>query len=509
MTDRESFSSPSFTSSPSSPSSPSADDGPPSDRGVDPTWFERAVEAAGHAIFITNVDGRIVYVNPAFEVITGYAVADAVGRTPTLLNSGHHPDDYFRRLWETILGGDVWQDEIVNERADGDRYVAEQTIAPVAGADGTITQFVAIQTDITERREHELALERQQDLSTRTEETANVGGWELNVETDELRWTVGTRRIHEVPPDYDPSLEEAIEFYHPADRDTIRQFVDRALEWEHPYDVEARLVTDEGNTRIVRTTGERVADDPALLRGTINDITDRKSRQQQLMVFNRVLRHNLRNDLNVVLGHARRLQASLVDVDADAPARLDHARRDVDAIVSAAEELIDVSERARTFDRVYSRIDDVEPVEIGSLCTSVVESYRDSFPEATLRVEGVDPTVLVNPEAIRVVVEELVENALEHSAESRPTVVVGVRETTDGGIRLGVADRGVGIPEIERRVIESGEETATEHGSGLGLWMVKWLVTSMGGTLTIDDNDPRGTVVAIEFPASRWWFPDE
>jgi PAS domain S-box-containing protein len=78
-------------------------------RRLDPTWFERAVEAAGHAIFITDFDGRIIYVNPAFESITGHGATDAVGRTPAILNSGHHDEAYFRRFWETILAGEIWK----------------------------------------------------------------------------------------------------------------------------------------------------------------------------------------------------------------------------------------------------------------------------------------------------------------------------------------------------------------------------------------------------------------
>ncbi len=478
-------------------------------RGMDPAWFERAVEAAGHAIFITDFEGQIVYVNPAFEEVTGYDAADAVGETPDLLNSGHHDADYFGRLWRTIVTGEVWQEEIVNRRADGDSYIANQTIAPLADdEDGTITHFVAIQTDITERKQHEMALERSQDLSARTEETADVGGWELDLEARELRWTAGTRRIHEVGPDYDPTLDEALSFYHPDDRDKIRTFVERALEWDLPYDVEARIVTPDGTTRIVRTTGQPVAGDGTpVLRGAIQDITEREARRQQLMVFNRVLRHNLRNGLNVVIGHAEGIEQALESVrsdDVDEAAALEQIDEDTSRIVSAAEGLLDTSERARTFDRIYEQIRDVKPVEVRPLLASVAAQYRDAHPEATVRVEGPTPVVLANRHALRVAVDELVDNAFEHSTDDDPTVTLSVTERTDGTIQLGVADRGEGIPEMEREVIVDGEERPLKHGSGLGLWIVKWLVTPIGGSIEIEDNDPSGAVVSIVFPASRW-----
>jgi PAS domain S-box-containing protein len=478
-------------------------------RGLDPAWFERAVEAAGHAIFITDFHGRIIYVNPAFEAVTGYDATDAVGRTPDILNSGHHHADYFHRLWQTITRGDVWQEEIVNCRADGDVYIANQTIAPIGDVeDGSVTHFVAIQTDITERKRHEMALERSQDLSARTEETANVGGWELDLEAAELRWTAGTCRIHGVDPDYDPTLDEALSFYHPDDRDKIRTFVERALKWDLPYDAEARIVTADGATRIVRTTGQPVAGDGTpIIRGAIQDITERKARRQQLMVFNRVLRHNLRNGLNVVLGHAEGIEGTLASVsvdDDDAAAALERIAEDTRRIASAAEDLLDTSERARMFDRIYEQIRDVEPVGIRPLLESVATEYRDVHPEATVRVEGASPVVLANRHAVRVAVDELVDNAFRHSTDDHPMVTMRVTEGPDGTIQLGVADRGEGIPEMEREVIADGEERPLKHGSGLGLWIVKWLVTPIGGSLEIEDNEPTGAAVSIVFPPSRW-----
>jgi signal transduction histidine kinase len=271
--------------------------------------------------------------------------------------------------------------------------------------------------------------------------------------------------------------------------------------------VEARLVTAEGNTRLVQAAGERVDDDgeTPLLRGTIKDVTESKSRRQQLMVFNRVLRHNLRNDLNVVLGHADRLRAAVrsVSVADDDPA-VGSALAAVDDVVTATENLLETSERVRRFDRLSEEVTDYDPVAIRSLLERVAATYREAVPAATIRVEGPDHTVLVDPDAVRIAVAELVDNALEHGGDERPTITLRVVEGADGAIRVDVADRGQGMPAVERRVITAGTETPLEHGSGLGLWLVKWLVTAMGGTIDIADGERCGTVVSLEFPASRW-----
>ncbi|MEA5388056.1 PAS domain S-box protein [Haloarculaceae archaeon H-GB11] len=121
--------------------------------------FEKMVEHTGHAVFFTDVDGQIEYVNPAFEDLTGYTSADALGETPDLLSSGEHDEAFFANLWETVLDGNIWSGEIVNECKDGTRFVANHTIAPVTDDSGDVTDFVAIYDDITERKERERRLQ--------------------------------------------------------------------------------------------------------------------------------------------------------------------------------------------------------------------------------------------------------------------------------------------------------------------------------------------------------------
>ncbi|AXG10205.1 PAS domain S-box protein [Haloplanus rubicundus] len=138
--------------------------------------FRQAVEQAGHAIMITDTDGSIEYVNPEFESVTGYTKAEVTGETPAILNSGEHDERYYQDLWETILGGEIWEGELVNQRKEGERYHVEQTIAPITDETGDIERFVAINTDITERKQYEYQLERERD---RLEEFARTVAHDL------------------------------------------------------------------------------------------------------------------------------------------------------------------------------------------------------------------------------------------------------------------------------------------------------------------------------------------
>ncbi len=115
-----------------------------------------AVEQTEDAIFITDKSGVIEYVNPGFEMITGYGREEAVGNTPRLLKSGQMPPGYYQHLWQTVLSGAAFRAQTVNRRRDGTLFVAEQTITPMKDGTGQITHFVSVLKDMTERiRLHE------------------------------------------------------------------------------------------------------------------------------------------------------------------------------------------------------------------------------------------------------------------------------------------------------------------------------------------------------------------
>jgi len=117
-----------------------------------------ALEAASESVIITDRRGVIEYVNPAFSAISGYPAEEAIGRTPALLKSGAQPPEFYRRLWTTILSGQVWQGEIVNRRKDGSLYTEATAIAPVKTEAGHISHFVAIKHDVSERKRLEVQL---------------------------------------------------------------------------------------------------------------------------------------------------------------------------------------------------------------------------------------------------------------------------------------------------------------------------------------------------------------
>jgi diguanylate cyclase (GGDEF)-like protein/PAS domain S-box-containing protein len=136
-----------------------------------------ALEAAANAIMITNYEGTIVWVNPAFTSMTGYSKEEVLGKNPRLLKSGEQPESYYAELWSTISSGKVWNGEIVNQRKDGTTYTEEMTITPVTRdvSNPANRYFVAIKQDVTERKHIERALRQAEENYRAIFEDAVIG----------------------------------------------------------------------------------------------------------------------------------------------------------------------------------------------------------------------------------------------------------------------------------------------------------------------------------------------
>lgn len=118
------------------------------------------IEQTQDSVIITDVDGKIQYVNPAYERITGFSKDEAIGRRPSITKSGKQSKDFYEKLWSTILKGDIWSGELINKSKSGVLYNEEMTIAPVKNSDDNVVNFIAIRRDITEKKALEEKLEK-------------------------------------------------------------------------------------------------------------------------------------------------------------------------------------------------------------------------------------------------------------------------------------------------------------------------------------------------------------
>lgn len=250
------------------------------------------------------------------------------------------------------------------------------------------------------------------------------------------------------------------------------------------------IQTTEGRRQFqftVSAVGKDDADagsDPVARAVVLRDVTDQRTREQRLSVLNRVLRHNVRNKLDVILAHA------------------DHVEDDThrSAIRESADDLASISRKARDAEAVMTdSIGTPEPFDLAEVAREVARTTREEHPESSVSVQAPQRLRITSHQTVvHRLLAELVENAVMHS--SNPTQVdIDLGTTAEGTPRLRVADDGPGIPDRERELLTGPGETQLDHGLGVGLWFVNWAVSQLGAELVFERADADGTVVVVQF----------
>jgi signal transduction histidine kinase len=225
---------------------------------------------------------------------------------------------------------------------------------------------------------------------------------------------------------------------------------------------------------------------------TLRDVTSQRMREQGLDVLNRLLRHNLRNELSVVVG-----RLNLVGETVEDPEVGEHVR----TARCAVESLTALSEKAASVQDVFEagRMER-STVDVAAAVGGAVASVREDHPETAVDVSAEGDTAITSTERfVYLAVWNVVENAVEHGTPDDGRVDVSVTGAPEG-VTVVVTDGGPGIPAAERAVIDREEETQIEHGTGVGLWLTNWATTACGGSLTFGDSDDGARV--------ELWFPD-
>lgn len=343
-----------------------------SEISIDDTMFRKACHNAGHAVLITDRDGQIEYVNPAFEETTGYSFSEVVGKSPRILKSDKHSDEFYANMWQTILAGEAWQAEIINKRKTGELYRVDQTITPLTDDTGTITHFIAIEYDITER----------------------------------------------------------------------------------------------------------------------------KLREQRLMVLNRVIRHNLRNAINVIDGNAEQLIEDLAGTELQSTAEtIQKQVRDLDSIVSD-------TVAVESFFKQPPDTLESSGVDVVTLLNDLKADIDGVYPAATISFYVDFSTCEIHAdERLKRAIWEAIDNAVRHTDRSEPDVdITATMQPDRSHVEIEIADNGPGIPAQEQAAIDNETETPLVHGAGIGLWLIYWIVSSFGGEVTFGENDRQGSTMTLRLP---------
>ncbi|MFC7187535.1 PAS domain S-box protein [Halorubrum yunnanense] len=515
--------------------------------GPDP---ETLLNLAQDKIVVLDEDGVYRHLNAATADVIGFDPEELVGRDAFELV---HPEDEerLRETFAAIVAGEAEPDEPIEYRyATGDggwAWLRTRVHAPAStGVDG----YVLTSRDVT----------REVESRRRLETIASVSPdvfWMFTADWSELLFVNdAVERVFDVSAERlenDPQV--FLDSIHPDDRPYVERAMERLSAGESTL-IDYRMGTPDGATRWVRAPGEPVVegDEVVAVTGFARDVTDEYRRERQLAVMDNLLRHTIRNDMNIVDGTAERIADRVAAAEASDPEGsssdptgvagleaeiTEHAetiRRIASDLLTTAEKQRGVIDLLRqrdsprsvaiapvveeAIDMVVDDCDGRDGVEVdyrepsdGGAAADGPHDFesagggprdreRDPDGDAVASVSVSYPRdvqAFTHPE-LDYAIAELVENAIEH-AESTPRVRIDVTESADG-VEIAIRDNCPPIPAEERYVItDRWEMDDLRHTGGMGLWLVYWVANRSGGDLSFDTHQD-GNVVTLSVPST-------
>ncbi|RQG89010.1 PAS domain S-box protein [Natrarchaeobius halalkaliphilus] len=246
----------------------------------------------------------------------------------------------------------------------------------------------------------------------------------------------------------------------------------------------------------VQLTRTEIEDVPYVL-AEINDVTEYRAREHLLRLLNRVIRHNLRNDMNVLLGYADRVKGAIEN---------EQVEKEIDTILDIATEVGSLSDSLDQIENVVQPdATHREPTNLRNLAQMHAVQAKSEYPSADITVNLNSGVWVSADRSLEHAIENAIENAVEHNDRDPPKVEITTETDPRNGLGIiSIADNGPSIPDVEIDVLrDESIVDSTYHGSGVGLWVIKWCVDSLGGELAFEENTPRGNTVRIGLPKIR------
>lgn len=422
--------------------------------------------------------GEIVDVNDAYCEMVGGERAEVLATDPMELSvpAEGYTEEYAEEIFEEVLETGQKSYEWMIQTKSGEYRIAD-VVASRAEIDGE-KRVISISRDITERKRRKQEFEEifnavQDAITVHDAETGEIV--DANDAYCELVGYDRERLLEMDGIDLSVPAEGYTEAYAEEIFAEVMDRGQKSYRW--------KIQTKDGERRMteVAATRAKIGGEKRVI-NVSRDITERERREQRLEVFNRILRHNLRNRLDVIRSHAEELAASTEATNAS-------------QILTEVSELASLGRQARKIDHLMSR-DEI------LAATDVIEMLHDAIDMADPTDNSVEiqtdlpetHDLWTDKEVLSLALTSAVENAIEHAS----SLVEITAEATQRECVITIADDGSGIEADSLAPIEAGTETMLQHGTGLGLWQLRWSVNKLNGELSFRVNN--GTTVEITLP---------
>ena len=456
--------------------------------------YRALFEHVSDGLLVVDPDTGVVRdANGRFVSMIGIERADLTGRrVDDLLVEGRGPGDPVRELVAAARGDDDETVEWRLKRRDAGPFWAEcaASLADLNGEECVLTTV----RDVTERKRRRDELGRFEELVEHVPTGIFRAAFDPSGTFLEANPTMVDLFDAESKVDLLSTPVEAI--YH--DEDDCRAFFDALAERDVVTEkVELRSLSGDRFWGLVTVCRFQSAEGETYIDGAIKDVTETREYQQvleeqneRLELLNRIVRHDIRNDMQLVQG-----MADLLD-DISAEAGEPH----LETIRTRTEHVIELTDlMGELMDALVAESgDDLEPTNLSFVLDREVREASGSYPNATIRTRGNVPLVEVTAnDMLRSVFRNLLNNAVQHHDSDEPTVEVSA-EVDGDWVLVQIADDGPGIdPDRREAVFGKGEKGLESEGTGLGLYLVYTLVDHYGGAVWIEDNEPRGSVFNV------------
>ncbi len=480
-----------------------------------------SVDSCSVCVFWIRQDASFFYVNDATTRQFGYDREELLAMTVHDIDPAYSAEvwpDYWQRMRQQ--GMLTFESKVRHKNAT---MIPVEITTNLLEFEGKEYVFAFV-TDISERKRTDDARRKDQELLEFTNRLANVGGWELDLETMELLWSTQTCRIHEVPTDFQPDLESAIEFYAPESRPIIQAAVEAGIRDGTPWDLELPFITAKGNRRWVRAQGtaERKDGKPVRLHGAFHDVTTRKEAEEESRRHRDVLAHVTRLSTmgELVAGIAHEVRQPLYAITNFATATsvalknvaqpetvteqwIDELKEWNDGVKQASKRASEIIKRLRQFaQKGESRHEEVNVTDIVSDSIELV-AFEARQVKVTVETDLQEelPSVVADRIQCEQVMVNLLHNAYEALSESeQPRRVVVRAQFASDQIELQVDDNGPGIPVDQQGKLFEAFYTTKPSGMGMGLAISRTIIEDHGGRLWGSLNDSGGATFHFTLP---------
>ncbi|MCX7612534.1 MAG: PAS domain S-box protein, partial [Ignavibacterium sp.] len=478
--------------------------------------LSKAIEQSSVMVIITDRNNIIQFVNRRFFEITGYSESEVYGKSPRILKSGYHSDEFYKNMWSALSEGKEWRGEILNKDKNGKTYWVSSTISPIFGSKGEITNYIAIQEDITEKRKLLSEIENSE-KKLRTTWESSIDGMRL---TDENGIIIDVNQA--LCNLYGVEREKLIgkPFYYlvknyqggglKAFYENIKNGkIDKIKEYSYELETGKILNVELTNSIIKLDDGKlylfSIFRDITEKKKIIKDLIEAKEKAEEMnrlkSQFFANMSHELRTPFMGILGYTELLRDHVEDEEAIS--YIDGIERSSKRMIETLTSILDLSKYET------NRADfTMEHIEVDMIILETCEYFKHLAKKKNLDLNCKldlpnDFKILANTKLFRSILNNLLSNAIKFTQKGKIDVNVYLKQND---FILEVIDTGIGIPKDKHQIVfdefrqvSEGHSRAFE-GTGLGLSIVKKFTELLGGQVLLESELDKGSKFSIILP---------